>query len=178
MSMKINGSYSDYKTDYAEQMKEEKQREWTKRMEKEQSVQNEQDDEKGSGQMSVPRDEYISSEESGVKPSGLYWLGRDENGKPKVLFDAPRKSSDAGAPKVKSDHPEKAAEKCTVNTDKVDREIKKLKEARQQLEQQLRMASGDEKKVRELEKKLAQIESELSQKDNDTYRRQNASVLE
>ncbi len=44
------------------------------------------------------------------------------------------------------------------------------------MEQQIRSASGDEKKVRELEKELAQVESELSQKDNDTYRRQNAFV--
>ncbi len=79
------------------------------------------------------------------------------------------------------------------NTDKVDREIKKLKEKKQQLEQQLQSASGDEtpfghpfmpsgnykeNKIRELEKKLAQVENELSQKDNDTYRRQNASVSE
>ena len=43
---------------------------------------------------------------------------------------------------------------------------------------QIQLASGDEKKIRELEKKLAQVENELSQKDNDTYRRQNASVSE
>ena len=66
---------------------------------------------------------------------------------------------------------------CIVSS-KVDREIKMLKEKKQQLEQQIQSASGDEKKIRELEKKLAQVENELSQKDNDTYRRQNASVSE
>lgn len=66
--------------------------------------------------------------------------------------------------------------KCITNTDKVDREIEKLKEKKQQLEQQIQSISGNEKKVRELEKKLAQIESELNRKDNDTYRRQNAEV--
>ena len=36
----------------------------------------------------------------------------------------------------------------------------------------MQSASGDEKKVRELERKIAQVEQELSLKDNDTYRRQ------
>lgn len=57
--------------------------------------------------------------------------------------------------KVNSHNPEKSAEKCTTNTDKVDREIEKLKEKQQQLKQQIKSASGDEKKVKELEKKLA-----------------------
>ena len=85
---------------------------------------------------------------------------------------------DGKEPKVSGDSQGKPAEKCVANSDKVDREIKKLKEKKQQLEQQIRSASGDEKKIRELEKKLAQVENELSQKDNDTYRRQNASVSE
>lgn len=77
-------------------------------------------------------------------------------------------------PKVRSDVPDKSAEKCTVNTDKVDREIETLRKKVQQLEQQVRSASGDEKKVKELA--LAQAKSELSQKANDTYRRQHSSV--
>ena len=36
----------------------------------------------------------------------------------------------------------------------------------------MQSASGDEKKVRELERKMAQVEQELNLKDNDTYRRQ------
>ena len=54
--------------------------------------------------------------------------------------------------------------------------IEKLKEDKKQLEQQIKVAAGDEEKMKELEKKLAQIEGELSQKDNDTYRRQNAVI--
>ena len=84
----------------------------------------------------------------------MYRMGQDENGNPKVLYDDPKK--------------------CTANTDEVDREIKKLKEQKQQLEQKINAAAGDEEKVKELEKKLSQVEGELSQKDNDTYRRQNA----
>lgn len=106
-------------------------------------------------QKPAPQDEYVSSEKSAAKPMGLYRNG---------YFDDPKKA----------DH--RIREKCTTNTDKVDREIQKLKEVKQQLEQQIRSDFGNEKEIRELEKKLAQIESELSQKDHDTYRRQNAEI--
>lgn len=101
-------------------------------------------------------DEYTKSESSETKPSGMYRFEQDEHGNRKLVFDDPKKD----------------AKTCTGNTDQVDREIRKLKEKAQQLEQQIRAASGDEKKVSDLEKKLAQVQSELSQKDNDTYRRQ------
>ena len=139
--------------------------------------------------MSEPRDEYISSETSGQKPTGLYRVGQDEKGNRKLFFDDPKashaygkddrfgESEDGKAPKADGGSQGKPAEKCVTNTDKVDREIKKLKEKKQQLEQQIQSASGDEKKIRELEKTLAQVENELSQKDNDTYRRQNTSVI-
>lgn len=156
MSMEINGKYGQYPIDYAERM--EAEREKVKETET-------------SDKMPDLHDAYISSEKSGVKPSGLYRLGEDEDGRKKVFFDDPRKG-------VNSDNPEKTAKKCIANTDKVDREIEKLKEKQQQLKQQIESAAGDEKKVRELERKLAQVESELSQKDNDTYRRQHASVSE
>lgn len=121
----------------------------------------------------MPKDEYISSEKSDEKPSGLYHIGRDDEGNPKVIFDDPEKvKKNAQA----AEDPEKKAEKTTTNTDKVDREIKKLKEEKQQLEQQLKAAAGNEEKLKELEQKIAQIENELSQKNNDTYRRQNAEI--
>ena len=59
------------------------------------------------------------------------------------------------------------------NTDKVDREIEKLKKQKQELTQQISRET-DGSKVKALQKQLAQVERELSQKDNDTYRRQNA----
>lgn len=140
-------------------------------------------------------DEYIRSEKSGEKPAGLYRVGQDENGNRKVFFDNPDKPKSADGTeqpkingegskeggngkdpkKVNGDHPDKQEEKCVGNTDKVDREIRKLKEKKQQLEQQIRAASGDEKKIRELERKLAQVEGELSRKDNDTYRKQHST---
>ncbi|MDD2971715.1 MAG: hypothetical protein PHE02_06250 [Lachnospiraceae bacterium] len=118
----------------------------------------------------TPQDAYISSEKSGSKPTGLYHLGQDENGNPKVLYDDPKK-----AEKVKA-APEKKAEECTTNTDGVDREIEKLKEEKKQLQQQIRSAAEDEEKVKDLKNKLSQIEGEISQKDNDAYRRQNAII--
>ncbi len=141
MSMEVNSNYKDYKNDYLERMQESL---------KEQGTGN-----KSEG-IPVPKDEYISSEKSGSRASGLYHMGKDENGNPKVLYDDPKK--------------------VTTNTDKVDREIEKLKEQKKQLEQQIKAASGDAEKVKELEKKLAQVEGELSQKDNDTYRRRNAVI--
>ena len=167
MAMEINGNYNNRRTDYEESLK-------AKQQEKAGEAQKEREAGNDSDGIPVPKDEYISSEKSGRKPSGLYRLGQDENGNPKVLYDDPKKP--AGTDKGGS--PERAEEKCTGNTDQVDREIEKLKEKKQQLEQQIKMASGDEEKVKELENQLAQVENELSQKDNDTYRRQHSVFTE
>ncbi len=155
MSMKINGNYSDFRANYAEQLKTEQSLKRVERAEETDMVQKAI----ASDKIPVPSDEYTSSEKSGVKPSGMYQLGQNEDGSLKIVFDDPKKSE----------------EKCVGNTDKVDREIKKLKEKQQWLEQQIQTAAGDEQKVRELERKLAQVETGLRQKDNDTYRRQNSS---
>ena len=69
--------------------------------------------------------------------------------------------------------PEKKPEKCTVNTDKVDREIARLKKKEQKLKQQLN-SETDENKIKKLEQELTQTEQELRQKDNDAYRRQHS----
>lgn len=170
MPMEINGKYDQYQTDYADRLKAEQ--------EKAKETERGQNDEEVSGKVPVLHDEYISSEKSGANPSGLYRVGQDENGNRKVFFDDPKKSGNAddnGKPKVKSDEPEKSDEKCTGSTDKVDREIKRLREKKKELEQQIKSVSGDEEKVKELKNKLAQVERELSQKDNDTYRRQHST---
>lgn len=115
-------------------------------------------------QQTRSRDEYISSEEGPQESGGIYQVMEDGSGNRKIMFDDP----EAGE--------EEKVKECTMNTDKVDREIEKLKEEKRQLEQEIRAASGDEEKVKKLKQKLAAIESELSQKDNDTYRRQHAEV--
>lgn len=103
-------------------------------------------------------DEYVPEEDR--TPSGLYWIGRDEQGAPKVYFDDPE-----GKP----------AETCTTNTDKVDRELERLRSREEELEQRLG-AETDAAKAREIERRLDQVQAELAQKDNDSYRRQNAVI--
>lgn len=155
MSMKISGNYETASNNYAEQVKEKQAAEKAEKVKE--AVRGAE--EKSSGKLLEPQDEYISSQKSGKEPTGLYHVGKDEDGNPKVFYDDPKAAQ--GEP-----------EKCVGDTNAVDREIRNLKEKKQELEQQLLSASGDEKRVRELEKKLAQVEQELSQKDNDTYRRQ------
>lgn len=175
MSMEINGSYHSRKIDYVSQPKEERPQERT------------QPEQEG---IPAPKDEYISSEKAGVRPSGLYRLGQDGSGNPKIVYEDPKKEDlKEGNPKKAAPSgqqpeaepagvPEDPQEKCVASTDKVDREIRKLKEKKQQLEQQIQAASGDERKVQELERKLAQVEGELGRKDNDTYRRQHTTIAE
>lgn len=176
----INGNHAQSKTDYAERVKE---KQAALRAEKAKEAA----EEKGSGKLSEPQDVYIRSEKSGNEPVGLDRIGQDENGGRKIFFEDPDKAdradgkeepkaekADGKKPKVDGDSQGKPAEVCVGNTDKVDREIEKLKEKKRELEQQIRSASGDERKIRELEKKLAQVEQELSQKDNDTYRKQHS----
>lgn len=167
MSMEISGNYKDYKNEYLERAQTEQDK--VKRTSQEQRA-----EDKSEG-VPIPKDEYISSEKSSSKPSGLYRLGQDENGNQKVMYDDPKRAAKAKDVQPKEE-PAKQAEKCTTNTDNVDREIEKLKEEKKQLEQQIKAAAGDKEKAKVLEKKLAQIEGQLSQKDNDTYRRQNAVI--
>lgn len=179
MEIKVNGS--TYKNDYADRLQAKRQEavkaENTQNGEKTAKAGNAQKEEQASNQRPVPHDEYISSEKSGEKPNGLYHVGQDENGNKRVYFNDPKKA-DNKSPKVNADDPDNGEEKCVGNTDKVDREIRELKQKKQELEQQLKAVSGDEKKTKELENKLAQVEQELSQKDTDTYRRQHSTFTD
>lgn len=60
-----------------------------------------------------------------------------------------------------------------ISTDKVDAEIRLLKNKKAQLEQKIK-ASGDDKA--DLERQLALLEDELRLKDNETYRKQHSKV--
>lgn len=141
MSMQIHGNYDQSITDYAERVKEKQEAERAekaKEAEKGAEVNN-------AGRRPEPQDEYISSEKSEKKPTGLYWVGQDENGSRKIFYDDPKAAradekedakADGKEPKVDEDKQGKPAEECVGNTDKVDREIRKLKEKKQALEQQ------------------------------------------
>lgn len=129
-------------------------------------------------------DEYVPSEKR--EPSGLYRLGSDGDGRPKIYFDDPERAADApqapdsapvggperdqGAEASEEKSPGKKTERCTGDTGRADREIERLKKKRAELERRL-SGETDQVKIRELERKLAQVESELRQKDNDAYRR-------
>jgi len=147
------------------------------------------EDKTQSSPIAPARDKYIPEEKQ--EPSGRYWLGKDGDGQPKVYFDDPERAADAPEKQDElpdaddpdqnrgTDGPEKKAsggkaESCTCNTDKVDREIEKLKKKREELERQIN-SETDGIKIKKLEEKLAQVERELRQKDNDAYRRQHAA---
>ena len=146
------------------------------------------EEESQSRQLKPVMDEYIPEEPQ--EPSGRYWMGKDEDGQPKIYFDDPERAADA--PKQPEDAPKKPdadapeepdpegqgakgpegkkdkGETWECNTDKVDREIEKLKKKKEELEQRLNTET-DEAKIKD-------VERELNQKDNDTYRRQHATV--
>lgn len=139
-----------------------------------------------SGRPQTPRtDEYVPEEKR--EPSGLYRLGRDEDGRPKVYVDGPEREAGASEKQGEipgadspgqdrgADGPVKRAsgqktETCTGSTDKVDRELEKLKKKQEKLKRQIN-AETDDARIQELEKELAQVDGELRQKDNDAYRR-------
>ena len=153
-------------------------------------VQKSEDEAKGR-QLKPVMDEYIPEEPR--EPSGLYWMGRDEDGQPKIYFDDPERAADApeqpeDAPAAGESDPagqgakgpegkKDKGETWECNTDKVDREIEKLKKKQQELEQRLN-SETDEAKIKDLEHQLAQVEQELKQKDSDTYRKQNATYTQ
>lgn len=112
-----------------------------------------------------------SDEKLSVSESGIYHQSKDEDGNPKIVFDAPdRMEKDSDSPK---EEPETT--QCTTNTDKVDNEIKKLKEERKQILQELRKAGEDQEKQADLQMRLSELDAELQAKDNDAYRKQHAT---
>jgi len=64
--------------------------------------------------ITAPKDEYISSEKSEKKPSGLYHMVQDENGNPKIIFDTPKKAEE-----TESEPPKGAKLKGVTDNDKV-----------------------------------------------------------
>ncbi|HEX3027419.1 MAG TPA: hypothetical protein VHR42_09405 [Clostridia bacterium] len=143
-------------------------------------------------------DQFIRSDGSETNPAGTYSLKKDGHGNSKIVYDKHATGSDAlnetsdkkgnplVSPKKPDDNPNKAPEnspsnksgglECTVNTDKVDAEIKNLKKEKQRIEQEIKQAGGDENKKSELEQRLKEIDAELQTKDTDAYRKQSATV--
>ena len=69
---------------------------------------------------------------------------------------------------------DKSDRQTTVNTDRVEAEIRKLNQEKQRIQQALGRATGDDAERERLQKRFEMIEAELSMKDTDAYRKQNA----
>ena len=110
--------------------------------------------------------------------AGVYQVTHDENGRRIIQVDESCETAQ-GQPKAKpQDESEKPnIVKTTVNTDKVDKEIEKLKQTQTQLEQKI-AAAKETKEKEKLEAQLAQVNAELKAKDNDTYRQQHMEITE
>lgn len=141
------------------------------------------------------RDSYTpGTPEAQSRFTGRYWPVRDETGRPAVRRDLPvpeegthpdeparpaaEEEPAAGEKPAEREKPAKEEnpaeeERCTVNTDRVDREIKRLKEQKAALARQLQRTQ-DPARQQQLGQRLEQVEAELQQKDNDAYRRQHA----
>lgn len=86
--------------------------------------------------------------------------------------DAPLEGK-ANEPKAEGGEPTQKSKSATYNTDKVDAEIKRLREQKQQFEKQIQSATDPRQAVM-LQKQITRLEKELQQKDNDAYRREHA----
>ena len=106
-------------------------------------------------------DEYVPEDGADRRPSGLYEIVPDGEGRPSIRFDDPEKAD--------------RAEQTTTNTDRVDRELEQLRKKAEELQQQAQRAA-DPRQAQQLERQLQQVQNELRQKDNDAYRRQHAVI--
>ena len=119
----------------------------------------------------MPADKFVDEYIPGNPPRGIYSMGKDDEGNPKIDyldFKDKESAETSGNDKTKS-------ESTTTDTDMVDREIERLKEKKKQLEQQANNVQDLDKKE-QLEKEIARIDLELAEKDNDAYRRQHAVI--
>lgn len=113
---------------------------------------------------SVKRSEQRSSQEpEAVRDNRDVYVPSEED-EPIGLYSAPTEPRD-------SDDNSPEADTITGNTDKVDREIKALREKAKSLEKELR--SADEGEAELLRRELERVSFELAQKDNEQYRRDN-----
>lgn len=110
--------------------------------------------------------------------TGMYKVSHDEKGQQIIQVDKNQEDM-KDQPKTESQNEgeKPVIVKTTGNTDKVDKEIEKLKQSKTQLEQKI-AAAKDTREKESLENQLAQVEAELKMKDNDTYRRQHMEITE
>lgn len=122
-------------------------------------------EEKAKPQKDENRDEYVSSETK--EPIGLYRVSQNDEGSRQISYDDPNKAPE----KIGSSDDDKCEETITANTNRVDKEIKELRERSRLLAEKLRAA--DPQSADAVRRELNEVYRELAQKDNDQYRRQN-----
>ena len=126
-------------------------------------------------QNSKPKfDEYISNKSQNEESIGIYKIEQDKNGERKITFENDKKSQNQNAEKNENQKPEIL--KCAVNSDKVLKEIEKLKKEKQSLEQKIAQCKDNPEKLKELQNKLKLVNNELKLKDNDNYIKQNSEL--
>lgn len=109
----------------------------------------------------------------GSAPPGVYAVEADGAEGYRIAFRPPE---DGGTP---PDRTPEQPEKTTVNTDRVDGELRQLKKEQSDLERQISQAEragADLPQLPALRQRLSAVEAELAQKDTDAYRRTRASV--
>lgn len=156
MAMEISVKGSIYKTDYADRMQA--QREEAAKAENGRNAEKVTKPEavrvkKRHQTRTARRMMRISAAKSrGKKPNGLYYVGQDENGNKKVYFNDPKKGSEkeggSKSPKVNADAPDNGGEKYIANSDKVEREIRELKEKKKSWNSSSRQLPGTKRKRR------------------------------
>ena len=150
------------------------------------------------GHAAPKTDLYVHDEEP--VSAGLYRLTKDENGAPKIIFDAPSQEISEAADgetaiAEKANSSEQALEEkeatdededkkgdgitimeTTGNCDKVEAEIRKLMQEKARLSQQMEGCADNPDKQREIQNRLQQVENELRVKDTDEYRKQHMAI--
>lgn len=113
-----------------------------------------------------------SDEENSPENDGERASEAEEENPPEAPGDRSPKADSGKRPPKSEKEKSGGNASCTGNTDKVDREIKALKEKIKKIKQQAERAEGKERE--RLSNQLSALESELAQKDCDSYRRQHS----
>lgn len=136
----------------------------------------------------LPVDEYIPSEEAKrmyqaakteqMKPETMQATKPEatETVKPEATETVKPETAEATKPEATKQSKPRAEKKTstTLNTNKVDGEIKRLKKKKARIEQELRSASEDKKP--ETKERLRKVKMELAKKDSQQYRKSHAVV--
>ena len=100
----------------------------------------------------LAKDGYIAGDFSPSKPTGVYSLGKDEEGKPKILLEKPEASSrssllDENGAK-RSDEPEKKTRSAKPSDEEDERDVAPKEEEDEEEDEKSEKASDEKKTIR------------------------------